>query len=592
MRLALLLALWLCTLAAPALAADPIMPLDQVQRGMECEGRTVLRGTAIETFDVEILDVLESAPGRGLPAILFRASGPAIDGTGMGFGFSGSPIYCPDSAGTLRNAGAVAAGIDDYGNDTALATPIEAILSRPVAAPPQARPATESEMRARPWSGPLTVAGTGPTVSLALRAAAARQGVQLIHAPATSAQVTTGTDLQPGSAVAAAVSSGAIGLNAIGTVAYRNDSGRIWAFGHPFEGAGTRSLLMQGAFVHQIVANPNPPGINLGTYKLASAGDPAGTIDFDGIFAVSGTLGALPATIPVVVRATGPGGQLPASRTAVADESPLNHPSGFATLSLVSSIAVSDRVLRALGSNAGRSYGRMCLRIDIEERDAPMRFCNRYIGDGQVLGGTEIAMGADASSAGSLVERFDRRQLHVERVRATLDVNEGLRFARLRGARGPKRISPGERVRITIRYQLPREEVQESTFTMRMPETLRRGRRTLRLTGSQADPGDASLEALFTAGFPGPEGDLAGPDRPPTTIAQLAKRIAKIHRYDGIRATFKRQPGSEGGEEEDELADLLGLTDPAEAEGKPVFRHDELRIGGSARIRFRVVPGG
>jgi len=588
MGLLLFLTFWLGVLASPALAADPIMPLDQVERGMQCEGRSVIRGTAIETFDVEILDVIAQDPMGSGPVILFRASGPAVDETGLGFGFSGSPIYCPDSDGVMRNAGAVFAGVEDYGNDTALATPIEAVLSMPVETPPQARPATEAERNAEPWSTPLMVAGAGPAVRRSLWAAAAKQGLQLIHAPATASQVSTGTDLQPGSAVAGSLSSGAIGLNAIGTVAYRDDAGRIWAFGHPLDGAGERSLLMQGAFVHQVIGNPNPPGFSLGTYKLASAGDLAGTIDFDGNFAISGTLGSLPTTIPVVVRASGPVGDLDRAVTLVADESPLNHPSGFAALSLVTSIAVSDRVFTALGSSGGRSYGRLCVRIDIRERSRPMRFCNRYMGDGQFLGGTEIAMGGDAATAATLVERFDRRQIHVERVRAKLEVHEGLRFARLRSASGPRRVRPGERIRIRIAYSQPRERLETSTFTIRVPDSLDPGRRTLRLSGTGPDPGQASLEAIFSAGI-SPEDQFfffgEGPQSLPN-VERLAQAVRNIHRYDGIRGTFRR-PRRQG-RNLDQFTDFFGIGDVGFG-GRPVFRHDKLRIGGSAKVKVRVL---
>src|SRR5688572_6678882 len=243
----------------------------------------------------------------------------------------------------------------------------------------------------------------------------------------------------------------------------------------------------------------------------------------------------MPTTIPIEVRASGPVGDLDRAVTLVADESALNHPSGFAALSLVTSIAVSDRVFTALGSSGGRSYGRMCVRIDIEERSRPMRFCNRYVGDGQFLGGTEIAMGGDATSAATLVERFDRRQLHVERVRAKLEVHEGMRFARLRGASGPRRISPGERVPIRITYQRPREQLESSRFTIRVPEGLDPGRRTLRLSGSGPDPGDASLEAIFSAGFSPDEFFFFG-DTPESlpNIRALARAVHDIHRYDGI----------------------------------------------------------
>src|SRR4051795_10471016 len=122
--------------AAPAFAAgDPIMPLSEVHAGMRCTGYSVVRGTEISSFDVEIEDVIDGdASGEG-PRLLVRVSGPAVDGTGVGPGFSGSPIYCRDDQGTSRNAGAISESLGEYGGDVVLATPIEAILGAPTDAP-------------------------------------------------------------------------------------------------------------------------------------------------------------------------------------------------------------------------------------------------------------------------------------------------------------------------------------------------------------------------------------------------------------------------------------------------------------------------
>src|SRR5204862_452695 len=70
-------------LAAPAHAADPIMPLQQVKKGMRCTARTVIQGTDIATFDVEVLDVVAGDPADNDPLILVRVSGPAVDQTGI-----------------------------------------------------------------------------------------------------------------------------------------------------------------------------------------------------------------------------------------------------------------------------------------------------------------------------------------------------------------------------------------------------------------------------------------------------------------------------------------------------------------------------
>ena len=121
--------------AAPAQAGDPTMPLSQVQPGMHCEARSVLRGTQISTFNADVVDIVRGDSGAGQERILFRFSGGEIDRTGVGPGFSGSPIYCRGSDGVLRVAAAISEGIGEYGNTLALATPIEQILAQPVDPP-------------------------------------------------------------------------------------------------------------------------------------------------------------------------------------------------------------------------------------------------------------------------------------------------------------------------------------------------------------------------------------------------------------------------------------------------------------------------
>src|SRR4051794_24051531 len=125
-------------LAVPAAAhaADPIMPLGQVQAGMRCTGYSVIRGTDISSFDVEVIDVLNGAD----PQILVRVSGPAVEPHGIAEGFSGSPVKCPDADGTPRTIGAIAQGTGDYGNKVVLVSPIEVLLGEPVDVPAGAKP--------------------------------------------------------------------------------------------------------------------------------------------------------------------------------------------------------------------------------------------------------------------------------------------------------------------------------------------------------------------------------------------------------------------------------------------------------------------
>src|SRR3954470_6275527 len=124
--------------AGPAFAAgDPIMPLWQVHSGMRCTGYSVIHGTDISSFEVDVLEVTGGEASDG-GQILVQVSGPAVDATGVGPGFSGSPIYCPDDAGVSRVIGAISQSVFEYGGKVALATPIEAIVGTPVDVPGKA----------------------------------------------------------------------------------------------------------------------------------------------------------------------------------------------------------------------------------------------------------------------------------------------------------------------------------------------------------------------------------------------------------------------------------------------------------------------
>ena len=102
--------------------------------------------------------------------------------------------------------------------------------------------------------------------------------------------------LAPGAAVSASLAGGDISLGAVGTVTYR-DGERVVAFGHPLDSAGTRSLLMQDAYVYWVIANPGAAP-DFASYKLASPGHDVGTVGFDGLTAVTGRFGPAAAHHP------------------------------------------------------------------------------------------------------------------------------------------------------------------------------------------------------------------------------------------------------------------------------------------------------
>jgi hypothetical protein len=92
MPTALLVATVLAAAPTPTTLPDRYMALKDVKPGMKGTGKTVLKGTEIVEFQVEVLGVLHNI-GPQQDLILVRCAGQGLEETGIIMGMSGSPIY-------------------------------------------------------------------------------------------------------------------------------------------------------------------------------------------------------------------------------------------------------------------------------------------------------------------------------------------------------------------------------------------------------------------------------------------------------------------------------------------------------------------
>ena len=534
--------------AAPALAGDPTMPLAQVQAGMRCTGYSVIQGTTISSFDVQVLDVA-GGEAAGIGNILVSVSGPAVDATGIGPGFSGSPIYCPDAAGVSRNIGAISQSVNEYGGKVALATSIDAILGTPVDVPKRA---TSTRMRAamasaKPIASPLSISGLNAPLANALTAAAAKSGRPVLAVPPGPLGSFPPQTLQPGSAVAVGYSNGDVRTSAIGTVAYV-DGDRIWVFGHQLEGNGRRALLLQDAYVFRIINNPLQISTFAATYKLAASGHDLGTISNDGFSAVAGRIGALPHTVPVTAIARDEdSGAVNTVRTNAADEAAVDLPSGGAWTSAIAPLAVAQSISSVLGSTPARLTGEMCARITVAEIKKPLRFCNRYVStsagqsdDGGASNALLSGAANDLASALSAIDAFTGKPPSVTGVSVLMKVHRGADQAFIRSISLPRSVRAGQRVRVRVALQRVRGGGLTRTYTMQIPRDSRRGRQTVRLVGQDADQG----ENAFTTILLGDDDEQnEGGDPGPATLDELAAQVNATGRFDGVSVRVGRARG-------------------------------------------------
>lgn len=348
-----------------ALGAD-VIPLSEVQPGMTGYGLTVVAGTELSRFDVEVVAVLDE-PGDENDFIVVRVSGPAIVCSGgVAQGMSGSPIYLEGKlAGALSRAAAWSA---DRERPLALVTPIEAML-RVLAevAPLRTQPAPADGPRASEEALPLFLASPVMASGLSPRAMAAlADGVNLrermhsladllppwrarvpgllelgasrvLAAPSASGQ-TPALDLVPGGPVGVGLAVGDVTVGALGTVTLVED-GALVAFGHPFLFTGPSRYFLTEAYVLDTVAAYDF------SYKLGTMGQVRGGVFSDRWAAVAGVVGRVPAGITTTfqVRDLGQGRER-ALEVRVVDE-----PRLAALLLYVAGLEAVDRALDRIG---------------------------------------------------------------------------------------------------------------------------------------------------------------------------------------------------------------------------------------------------
>jgi hypothetical protein len=560
---------------AAAQAGDPIMPLAQVQSGMHCTGYSVIRGTDITSFDVDVIDVLAGPDAQ----ILVTVSGPAVDTTGIAEGFSGSPVKCVDPAdGIAKTIGAIAQGTGDYGNKLVLVTPIQTMLGEQVDPPASAKPMSAAlKRKVRALATPLSFSGVSGPVAAALQKAGKKLGRALYAAPAAPrAAAFPVQTLQPGSSVAVGLSGGDIEAGAIGTVTYV-DGDTVWAFGHPLDAAGRRSLLLQDAYVYTVVNNP-VDSEEITSYKLAAPGHDLGTLTNDAPSAVVGRLGALPQRFPLRVSATDlDSGRVVHQNVEIADETLAGQPTGSSSLTQVGPVAVAQAAYDILRGSPTRQSGEMCVRITIRERKAPLRFCNTYVGGSPSSPAAPLV--ADFAAASGLLDTYNFGTLHVTAAAVSLKLRRDLHQAYLLAAAAPTHVRRGSDVKVRILAQRVRGARFTRTVKVHIPRYLKKGTHILSLTGTAADAvagqGDSQdLSSTFTISL-GDSDDSSDNDPGPRDLDELAQAFAGLAREDGVTASF-RDPGDSSG-------------DSATSEIE-VLRDPQLRISGSARLRVVVRP--
>ncbi|MBI3268042.1 MAG: hypothetical protein HYZ53_03400 [Planctomycetes bacterium] len=295
-RLLPLVALVLAVGAAFPACAQEILPLSEVRPGMKGQGKTVFQGARIESFDVEVIDVLRKVfPGEDL--ILVRVSHPVTDRAGVIAGMSGSPIYLE---GKLAGALSYAWGFSK--EPIAGVTPIQSMLkegTRPLektgALPPGVVPPATSPTALLPCETPLVLSGFSNRAAAWLEDALRAYRIVPVQGGGGGWAPGMTLPVEPGGAVAVQLIRGDLEASAVGTITHVLGA-KVYAFGHPFLGSGETSMPMSMGFVHAVI-----PSLTR-SFKMASSANEIGSLVQDRNACIVGSLERKAHTLPMTVK--------------------------------------------------------------------------------------------------------------------------------------------------------------------------------------------------------------------------------------------------------------------------------------------------
>ena len=315
---------------------DLFMSTSEIKPGMKGIGKTVFHGTQIETFQVDIIDIVKGEGGIS-HFILANLSGDKIkEGGGISEGMSGSPVYIDD-----RLIGAVSSAWEMSEHNICLITPIhemleifkfpynnhqtisqeykinnslcftgenenKIIVKNTMENNSFPELAEREEIIFYPVVSPIIINGIkGRTLErlsnfLKKFNLMPIQGIGFNENNEINFQEVgerPSNKIEAGSAIGIQLTRGDVNITSIGTVTYR-EGDKVLALGHPFLKKGEVSFLLSAVYIYHSLPNMVMP------FKLGAPLNLVGKIVQDREAGILAILNSYPRIIPLKIQVT------------------------------------------------------------------------------------------------------------------------------------------------------------------------------------------------------------------------------------------------------------------------------------------------
>ncbi len=488
------------------------MAVDEIRPGMKGYGLTVMSGTKIERFNVEVISVMTNAWYARQDIILVRCSGLNLEHSGIIGGMSGSPCFLVDDAGRERMIGAIAYGWPFNKDPVGGVQPIMQMLDVAAHRAPGGASANAStgapggaaaeaaaipakgipigELIARNWRTPLPegsrlsifnddiaaaaanrhdsagpandtirpltipvmMSGLSPRTMELLGPEFERRGLL----PVASGGAGAGVDadqvkLEPGSVICVSMMLGDLHMEALGTCT-EVIGDKVLGFGHQFFADGAVQLPVATGMINTVISSVQRSN------KMGAVLRNVGTLYGDETTAIFGMRGEPPAMIPMEIKVRDIRGEQVFHFQGVQEET---------FTALIAATAVSES---ALSHSVPPREHTIRYTIDLEfDKLGAFRTTNTVSQDrmSSPISDTMIPIGT------LMAAPFGEARL--TSLKADITIEEGARLASMEKAFLPRSVyKPGETVRARVRWFHYRSETpySEATYDFKLPDDL------------------------------------------------------------------------------------------------------------------------
>ena len=507
----------------------PVWAVVDVRAGMKGIGKTCVKGTKVETFDVEIIGVLKNTnPGRDM--ILARLSGLNLDKTGVIQGMSGSPIYIQN-----KLLGAVAfawpfgkepiAGITPFVQMKEFVAsferrdiaekkqPRKVGLAQPIVLGGQeyrevtvsdgfdddAKPQAGGGIWMVPLRTPIATSGMSARALTSMKTELGQLGMVPMQggavAPGNLTDAERNVNLEPGGALVAAMITGDFDMSGIGTVTHIEGK-RVYGWGHPFFGLGGCEFPLMTGYTHLILSRSSI------SFKMGSPIKTVGVINADVSTCIAGWLGRMPDMVPVSSTVLREGDPAPRTINVKIARHRVMTPQ-LRTMALINCIDQE-------GDLPEEVTAQVKLKVDVDGR-APIVIDDLYSGPAYSGGKGAQAMYSSASLILQLLLNNSFENVRVKGVEASTEISPGRHTADIESVElDSDTYAPGETLRATVLlrpYKGARQRVVVSVplpvdlpdgpYTALIGDDLNNARAELRDNPHLGTP--QSVDALFQA---------------------------------------------------------------------------------------------